>query len=637
MNKNMIVLLILLLWASPAAAQEAAGAKPAAAPGAGTPAPESPEILDVGIGLLYRSMSLDRSTRAAEYEFVKNSGGGALDLEWDPLPHRFKLETSILNEKDYFGEMDYAYRDLVLFNLNARGLHHNLDHYNIGQDDPTTTSPSFTDKNPDALYAVDSRRQKASIRLKTPDFPFHLYAEAQNSEREGTVQQRFMRGYTGGLDKVSQSRKIDGNAQEVRVGANSHLGYFEVDYSHTEKKSRSHEDKGLIDVYTVPAMDIPHNVTPDLKSSSDTVKLHTTYSGRFVAAAAYSGGDRKNQDSGAKVDFRNAAGDVTITPAANLVFFFKYRHYDLSASNPDTVTMPGLGSSYNVRDSLSSKRDLLNGVVRYRPTARLTLKAEYVFDTTARNAGTGPDSWEVAHRATKGTGKVGLSYRFNSTLMLRADYSALRVTNPAYTADPDRAASAKASLTWSPVKRVTTLLSYGGVREKRDELAAPLAGGSRKVERDQALGSVTVLVGKRSSITASYLYFKNKTAQTITYRDAAGMYLLEYGVPYADKTEVVSLSLTQALSDGLLLVAEGSRSFSKGRFRSDGSVADTSGIDGFSDLRIVENIYAAGVEAQLSKTVKSELRYQERHYDDRIDNSQDGKVNTILATVSVKW
>src|SRR5574341_2525168 len=114
MNKNMIVLLILLLWASPAAAQEAAGTKPAAAPGAGTPALESPEILDVGIGLLYRSMSLDRSTRAAEYEFVKNSGGGAVDLEWDPLPHRFKVETSILNEKDYFGEMDYAYKDLVL-------------------------------------------------------------------------------------------------------------------------------------------------------------------------------------------------------------------------------------------------------------------------------------------------------------------------------------------------------------------------------------------------------------------------------------------------------------------------------------------------------------------------------------------
>ncbi|HEY6011288.1 MAG TPA: hypothetical protein VIX18_07440, partial [Nitrospirota bacterium] len=485
MNKNMIVLLILLLWASPAAAQSAAGAKTAASPSSGETIVEAPEILDVDVSALYRSMSLDGSTRAAEYEYVQNSAGGALNLEWDPLPHRVKLETSVLNKKDFFGEMDYAYRDLVLLNVNARGLHHNLDHYTFGQDDPFTTSPSFTDLDPTALYSLDSKREKASVRLKTPNFPFHFYAEAQNVDREGTVQQRFLRGYTGQLNKVSQSRELDGNMQELRLGANSHLGYVEVDYSHTEKRFTAHGEKTLIDVYTIPAMDIPHNTIPDLKSSSDTLKVHTTFSGRFVAAATYSGGVRKNEDSGAKTDYWNAAGDITITPDPRLVFFMKYRHYDLSPSNPDTVTMPGLGAVYSVRDSLSSARDLLTGTVRYRPTQRLTFKADYAVDSTVRDMGNG--DWEVAHRTVKSTGKGGVAYRILNTLMVRADYSGTRVTNPAYASDPDRLDVAKASVTWSPVKRVTTLLSYGGTREKRDDLSAPLAGGSRKADRSQAL------------------------------------------------------------------------------------------------------------------------------------------------------
>ena len=70
-------------------------------------------------------------------------------------------------------------------------------------------------------------------------------------DREGSVQQRFLRELTGGLAKVSQSRDIDWNTKEDRVGANSHLGPLEVDFSHTEKKFEAIEDKVLSDTYTV--------------------------------------------------------------------------------------------------------------------------------------------------------------------------------------------------------------------------------------------------------------------------------------------------------------------------------------------------------------------------------------------------
>jgi hypothetical protein len=279
------------------------------------------------------------------------------------------------------------------------------------------------------------------------------------------------------------------------------------------------------------------------------------------------------------------------------------------------------------------------GIVRYRVTPRLTVKGEYVLDTTLRDTmyGPGSDSWTVADRTMKITGKVGLTYRMPSNLSLRADYSLMNVENPAYANDPDQSGNAKATLSWTPVRRVIVLASYGGVREKRDDLSAPLAGGSRKTDRDQGLGSVTVLVGKHSSVTASTLFYQNKTKENLTYRDAAGALLLEDGVPYADRAQVYSLSATQALGDSITLLAGASKSYSHGMFRTSGSVLDTTGIDAFSDLRVVEDTYTAGLELQHSKTISSELRYQQQHYDDKINNSQDGRVSIVMATVAAKW
>jgi hypothetical protein len=358
-------------------------------------------------------------------------------------------------------------------------------------------------------------------------------------------------------------------------------------------------------------------------------------------------------DSSAKADFRNAAGDLTITPVAGLLLVLKYRHYDLEFSDPDTVTLPGVGSTFNVRTPISSTRDVMSGTIRYRVTERMMVRGEYAVAVTVRDAvhgadftplqiaptqtGTGPNEWDVAHRTLKSTEKLGISYRFTNKLSLRADYAAAQVTDPAYADDPDRIDSGKATVTWSPVSRVIALASYGGVREKRDNLAAPLAGGSRKADRDQALGSVTLLIGNRSSVTASYLYFKNKTSESLTFTDLAGAFSVEDRVPYGDKAEVFSLSASQSVGEGATLTAEASKSYSSGSFRVDGSVPDATGIDVLSDLRLVEDIYTAGLELQISRNVGSELRYQHRHFDDKIDNTQDGRVDTALAALHVRW
>jgi len=675
MKKNLLILMVLMLLmlgAFPVAAQQTTGATPSPDPAAAaqapvtqapvtqvpeTQVPEQQVALDAKATLGYWNMTRGgNNAHGGAFEYTKSSVAGGLDLEWDQLPHRFLLESYALNPKDYFGALDYAYRDVVVFNFYARGLYHNLNHLTFGQDDPLTASPSFVDRNPGDEYATDNKLRRAFIRLKMPDFPFHFYVDAQTVERKGTIQERFMLD-PGSVNKISQSREIDWKTQEAKVGMNSHLGPIEADLSHTEKTFESHLDQTLFDTIPASTVSFPHNSTPDLKGSTDTIKVHTTYSGRVVASGTYSSGDRKNEDSGAKADFKNMAGDVTYMPIHYLTFMLKYRHYDLTTDNPATSTAPSIMGTtvYNVRDSLSAKRDLFSGMVKYRLTPSLTVKAEYSIDTTKRDeyfgntisplqiapvlGGSEQNYWDVAHSTTKTTSKAGLTYRMTNKLYLRTDYSAVRVDNPAYASDPDSIDTLKASVTWAPFKWVSALVSYGGIREQRDNLSAPLAGGGyRKTSRDQGLGSLTFLVGKRSSVTATYAQYQNRNRETLSYRMPDNSLMTEDGVLMATKSTVISLGATHALSERLHLSAEASRCKSNDKFRNAASGSSTqTANDVLKDADIVEDVLATGINMQLTKNLGSELRYQYRNYDDKVDNTQDGRVKTVLATLSLKW
>jgi hypothetical protein len=645
MKKIILLMTFLLLWASLGAAQQASDeTKPAKL--------EVPPEYRIGVG--WYGITNTGNTMASEYDYLKDSATGVLDFEWDPLPHRFVLESYYLNNKDYFGEVDYAWKDIVLMNGYMRGLYHNLDHYVLGPDDPTTPMPSFTDLNPLDQYGVENALRRGFLRLKTPDFPLHLYADVRTIDREGLVQQRFL---IPPLNEVSQSRDIDWNTSEYTVGINSHLGPVEADYSHREKKFDP--IGGNVLYYDSLGTPVPHNLVPELKSSSDTVKLHTTYSGKIVLSGSYTSGDRKNEDSYAKVDFRNSAGDLMFMPVTPVILTVRYRHFDNNVTNPDTVpNVTGLGTTMvNVRDSISSNRDVISTMLRWRTTDRLTIKGEYTSDTTDRNPGilgstmvistvppvTGQAYWDVPQSTTKNTAKLGFSYRILNRMTLRADYSLLKEDNPAYDTDPDRATNARAALTWNVSSRFTTMVSFGAIHEERDLLTAPLAGGSRDARRDQALASATMLVGRYSSVTLSYGYFRNSVNQTVTLTDGNPLppspLVTEPGVPYEDVSHLGSIAITIAPREGINLVGTASRSYSRGSWNlyGSGDVTNTGGITGLSDMKVVDTIYAVGLEMQHTRYVGSDLRYEYRRYDDKLDSAQDGTMKQILASLSVKW
>jgi len=633
MKKIIYLIALIVLLAPPLWAQEKT-------PTGGQYQLGTPFEGDIRLG--YRWNMTSGNPMAGEYEYQHSSPAGSAVIEYDPLPTRMLLETYVLNSKDYFAEFDYAYKDIIMLNMLSRSMFHNLDHYSIGQ---STTGMTVTDLNPADVYGASNAMNRAQIRFKAPDFPFHIYLEARSQEKHGTMQQRFMNSFTAG-DKMSRSRDIDYETQGAKVTVNSHLQWLEAEYSHDTQKFKDTRDKYLTD--TGGATTYAHNLVPDLESTTDTFKVHTSHTGRIAAAVTYSTGDRKNNDSGAKSDFTNSAGDLSWIPTKDVTLAVKYRHYEVDANNPgavtDTVTTAGLpvSTTYLVRNAISYQKDIMTGLVRYRATKDLTLRAELGYENLKRDVSTdplSPDYWALDDKVNRTMARLGATYRLTNRIILRGDISHQSTNVPANSVDntyPETSDQARLTATWTPKPWFNMLLSGATVREERSGLNAPFTDKWTN-ERDRLLGSFTFLVGKTTSVTPSYSFFQNKHTGPIAYTDPSSAITAETGVPYADTAHVAALTLSHALADAIIFTADVSKSWSRGSWQNSGVIAGSNGIADLTTIKTVDTIAGADLEIRVSKNLGYDLRYQIRRIDDKLDDTQDGTNQTILATLSWKW
>ena len=626
MRKLILLILCMLLAASWAMAQEAAA--PAGAP--------HMTAFEGDVVFGYRWAIHDGNLFAGEYEYPHSSLAGDVKIEYDPLPNRFLFEAYVHGEKDYHTEFDYSYSDMVMFNFVGRKFYRNMHHFDIGEDDLGTASPSMTDFDPTGEYFTDNAMNFARLRLKTPEFPLHLYLEARNLEKHGTIQQRFMRSFSNGFAKASDRRTIDFETTEAKVTVNSHLQYVEVELSQAVKEFSNTQNKAMTDVTAVA---YTHNQVSDTESSTSTMKVHTSHTGRIAAAATYSGGERENKDSRVKADFANAGLDFTWIPDKDVTVSFKYRHHEVSQDGPatvDSVSLTGT-TTYNVRDALSTTRDVVSGYVRYRATDKLTLRAEAAQDQWSREFNA--TEWNLDKEITRLTMRLGATYYVHRRFVLRGDVAHQAADVPSNSVDntyADTVDTARGSAIWAPTTWFSMVLSGATVMEKRDEQAFPFVG-PRETTRNRAQGSFTFLIGKNTAITPSYAYFQNKTTAPLAYTDSANGITVEDGVPYGDTAHLVSLAATHSLTDVVTVSAEAARSWSRGSWQNSGAVAGSSGISGYSSLRLVESELGGDVQLHFDKNIGSELRYRYRTIDDKLDDAEDGTFQTILAMLTVAW
>lgn len=604
----------------------------------GMPSHETEGFFSLG----YRSLILRDSDKAYEYQYPHSSLAGQLDIASYPLPHRFHLTTEYLSEKNYYGDMGYAFSDLLLFRDTFLGVYRNIESYNyqfVGE----PPSVTYDNRNVGDEYHTGMFDNIFFLRFKFPDFPFHAFLKHRYFAKEGSVQQRFLIGSLGDLQKVSQTRDIDWQSQAFTLGANSHLGPVEIEYSHDVTRFDPGRNNILYDFYPAtsdrPADTYPHDVIPETESSANSLKVHSSYTGGLVAAATLSSITQKNSYSGIKSDTWRGATDLSYMPFPELYFSCKFRHQELEIDSPYSVNLKGLTNerNYIVRQSISSKSDVFVFSARYQPMQRVTLLSNYEFSSLER---TNTDQWQILPEYTESNSiKLAAYARPVSSLNLKLSTDFRFVHNPALNIEPDYSNQVQFSTTYLPTTWITAFLSYNLAKTERDNVRylnntpnVIVDGGRRETNNDRLLASLSFVFSPKTTLTASFAQYNGKVEQDLAYAKwndsgtAGDLPYLDFNVPYTDKAHSYSLSLHNVPIDSITVMTSVSYTVSQSEFAPRLAEAETPvSLGAFSTVKADETAFVFELTKALQNRWEVGIRFLSNYYNDRHDDSQDGR------------
>ncbi|MCB2183875.1 MAG: MtrB/PioB family outer membrane beta-barrel protein [Desulfobulbaceae bacterium] len=596
----------------------------------------------------YRWVSNKDSLQASKYIYPHSSVAFGLDLLSCPLPFRYHVNAEFLSNYNYYTDAGFAYKDLVLFRDIVVGVHHNLNHVSYQQDDdpPEIT---YTDRNAGDDYYIDFASNLLSLRLKVPDFPFHTFLKHRHIERDGKIQQRFLLGDFDQLNKNSESRDIDWKSDAMTLGANSHVGPIEVEYSYDQAKFKPGSDSILYDSYPAaldlsrPADVYPHNVVPETESSAHAIKLHSSYTGGIVTAATVSNLYQKNNYSGTESTTWKGAFDVSWIPAPPIGFFFKYRHRDVDMDTPSAVSLIGQSNSFNysVRQGISYDKDEFSLSARYKPLNSLTLFANYDFSHLSRE---NVNEWIVLPDETD-IHTINFTAHVSplKKVKVKAGYEYKNYDNPAYNSTPDNSNKLRLTTTYIPTHWIYLYLEYILSMTERDSLhylnnspSLLLETGERDGRHDQFLASLTAQLSAKTSLTASWFYQRWDVEQDLAYGkwltfDLGDLPYIDVGVPYTDKSNSFCLSLQYFPRKDITLTADATYTISEGKTGYDDVVGGAPfSLSSFSALKSSETIFSVEITKKISKEWEIGVRSHMEIYNDKAYDFLDGNVFTTI-------
>jgi hypothetical protein len=609
----------------------------------------------------YRLVDLTGSERVEEFQYLHDSLTLGGELRLFSFPHRLHLVLDVVNEKDYFWDANYAYEDIVLFRAIDRTLFHNLDNISLIDLDPGSTNYTVDVQDRGEKDGVRVGIDNVFLRFKTHDFPLHAYINGTFIEKDGIQQQRTLLG-SGSFNNIvrtSTTRDIDFKTQNIVVGVNSHLGPVEIDLSHGEKRLDTGGDEIFYDNYA-PVGDpagstriggvYPHSLMPDLKGSSNTLKVHTSYTGRLVASATLSTNQRENRDSEVEADYFTGYGEISWIASPRLSFFMNYRHEETDLDNDDPVLIANVCSPFNnidndyecaVKHAISSVKDMVSGTVRYRPVSGLTLRGKYSYNSIRRS---NAEEWELPDSTQKHIASISADTRLIKGLNVNVKYTFKGINDPAYNIEPDTSNEGSISLSWLPVHWVNTFVSYSITSEDRDDLFYEDTedAENRDVHRDNFFGSVTFLVLKNLTVTPSYAYLHNKIEQDIEYHDIDGDPHIDFSVPFKDQSHHYSVNVAYMPFERLNLGASVAHSRSTAKFYPGSpDLLQPVSVASFSKLEIRETATLISGEYEFGNGFGLGVDYKYADFDDVLDNPyddvDDGHVHIVLLSLSKKW
>lgn len=630
----------------------------------------------------YRFITPDGPPAAASpYGRLKSGVSGGFSAGTLGSDLKLTVDGDFLHEDDYHTELYFDYRGLVRFHAESGALWHNLLREQV-----TPGTLTLRPLDQEITYGARTAITQADTRIRLGNNPFHLNLGYWELKREGFEQLRFSDHYfgTAASSVITETNRINRITREGNVGLDAHLGLFDLSYRF-RIRDFSNEAADPRDTFTNNAGGAltpgshAHDVIPDNRVTSHTIKLFSDLSGGLIGSATYNLTQRENSGGHGEAvpserpsdDIHSVAGDLTYTPSKRHSFALKYRHREIDRSTPAALyypysqipaSPPGVYTTTPgtllVRPATSTTKDTLIFSATFRPAPKVIYRLEYNAELETRDnvrdaqssAGS-PTSLHSDRRQTH-TGTAAFYWKPLSGVKLNASYSYATCDNPSYSASFSDQHTGKLLLTYATNGKWGVTGSYlaryeSGERNAFTASPAPVAAFG--LARESRTGSVNASVWfsplKRLTVTTHYSYqeadidqsllFSNLIADSAplvvsNYHSSAHIYGIDAVYAVIEPLDI-SLAFQQVRSQARFEVPD--RSFTLAGVA---GVFNTADITGLTRLDSTETGVSARADWRITALMGCSLDYNFRKYESG-QPLYDGSVHSTMVTLKARW
>jgi hypothetical protein len=638
----------------------------------------------------YRFITPNGSSGATSpYGLLKSGVTG--EFSAGTLGSDLKLTTTgrFLHENDYRTELFYDYRGLVRFHAESAALWHNLLREQVN---PGTLNYLPYDQN--ATYGTRTAITQADTRLKLGYNPIHFNLGYWELKREGFEQLRFSDHYFGTAANtvITESSRVDRVTREGNVGFDAHAGWFNLSYGFRIRdfSNEAADPRYMFTPNVAGALTGDrHNVIPDSRVTSHTIKLFSDLSGGLVGSAFYNLTQREN--TGGHGDavpserpsdvIHYVAGDLTYTPSKQHSFTLKYRHREIDRTIPALLYYPyaqmsppppGVNTTVPgellVRPATSSVRDILTFSATLRPAPKVMYRLEYNAELEARDnvrdaqtPASSPTSLHSDSRQTH-TGTAAFYWKPVGGVKLNTTYSYATCNNPAYGTSFSDRHTGKLLLTYTHAGRWGISGNYLVQYETGERSAwvipptnlaistgsdSSLHGLSRKSRNNSANVSVWFSPLERLTINTSYSFLRAEIDQASLLTELSRNALAATG--YDSTSHVYSIDANYAASERVDLSLAVQQVFSRASYSvppitefsatdssNNTTLYSTAGISELTRLNTTETGVSVRVDWRINTLLGCSLDYHYKIYNSG-NSLYDGSAHTSMVMLKARW
>jgi hypothetical protein len=646
----------------------------------------------------YQFITPDGATAAAApYARLKSGVTGGLSAGTLGSSLKLSGEALMLNEDDYHTNLLFDYGGYYRLHLESEALWHNLLTEQLPQSSTgqyaTTQSPP-----PAGGYSLRTGISQVESRIKLGNNPIHINLGYWELSSRGTDQLRFGDYYFGDAQNriVSVNRQVDQITREGSVGADAHLGFFDIAYGFRIRDfSNQAPDTRYPFAVTGDGSLIPGNqatnVISDSRVTSHTVRLYTDMSGGLTGTAAYILTQRENDadrgdahpSSKPGETLQSVAGDLTYTPIKELSFALKYRRLQTEQQSPSTISypysqipattpLPGVYTATPgvllVRPGINTAKDTISLSGIFRPSQQVTYRLEYRAILESRdnvpNSDLSPDDPTAIHneyRRTQ-TGLANVSWRPIPGFKVNAAYTYRSTDNPDWKTSASESHKGELFVTYTKNGAWGATASFVTNYEQSESSASTVASDQTLIVTPSGVANFNLPRTNRNNaantsfwfsplerltITTSYSFSQVNTDQSVLFANMSPASLA--ATNYRSTAHVYGIDAVYAVAEPLDILLGFQQVRSNSRFNVPDvafTTLDTTtntttsyssaGITDLTRLDTVETGVTARADWRISKYTGCSVNYSFRNYNSG-DVLNDGSVHTTMVSLTSRW